>query len=252
MSVLAETRLEDFLALPDEAWDQEARRRRYAKDPWAWVCEAVWTTDETDRVTPIKAFPVAVCVPCHRYLGGALEPACPQCGVPGRPLRYLREITETWHRKDPPILYVPKPRRMFLSWLMVSLHTWLCLFHEHAAVYIVSSKEAKSVELLDRAEGILRRIAPSIHRLPAWQRSGSPSPHLHIGTSRLWAVPEGADQMRQFTATAILADEIGTWQAPRATYAAMKPTIQGGGQLTLVSSAYPGFWRQAVEGELAS
>jgi hypothetical protein len=66
----------------------------------------------------------------------------------------------------------------------------------------------------------------------------------------LFGVAEGAEQLRQYTATAILADELGTWQWPRAAYTAFKPCVDGGGRLTLLSSAYPGFWAELVRGEV--
>ena len=66
--------------------------------------------------------------------------------------------------------------------------------------------------------------------------------------SKIIGVPEGPDQLRQYTASAIFADELGTCESPRACFTAMKPCIDGGGRLTILSSAYPGFLRPPSRG----
>jgi hypothetical protein len=277
---------------------REKRRRAYADDPWLWIREAVWTIDEVDKVQPIKRFPVAVCAGCPRYVGGGevryegpntfAGGQCRECDGPLQELSYLRLITRVWQAAGhggrvpapcaadlpavgfddvPAILAVPKPRRMRLSWLMASLHTHLVLFTPHAVAFLVSSKEGKSSELLDRAEGILTRMTPDAMTpctkvkefsavegwVPEFKRRDAPAPELEFPNgSHLFGVPEGADQLRQFTATAVLADEIGTWKWPRESYTAFKPCIEGGGQITLISSAFPGFWGSLVEGGLTA
>jgi hypothetical protein len=50
--------------------------------------------------------------------------------------------------------------------------------------------------------------------------------------------------------TAIFGDECAFWEHARAFYAASKPTIDGGGRITLVSSASPGFFQQLVFDQL--
>jgi len=64
--------------------------------------------------------------------------------------------------------------------------------------------------------------------------------------SEIIGIGQGADQLRQLTITAILGDEVAFWEHAREFYSASKPTIEGGGRITLVSSAYPGFFEQLV------
>lgn len=239
------------------AIELEQHHRRYAQDAWSWVAECVWTVDEADSAQPIKPFPVACCLRCStlespHYLGVDDRVTCPRCGQPPTLIPYLPYIARAWQDKTPPILYLPKPRRMRLSWLMVALHGWLCLFHSHVNAFIQSSKQEKSVELLNRLEGILTRIPGERFIPPIPDRRADPPRLIFPNKSQLIAVPEGPDQLRQFTATAIMADEIATWHRARETYTAMKPCIEGGGQITLISSAYPGFWREAIVGELTA
>jgi hypothetical protein len=240
----------------------------------------------------VDATHVPVTAPLDGYEGGG----CRGCGAPLQELTYLRLVTRLWQAAgrvglpsadlrarlgaaetpasaldgapgETPdeavlvarILVLPKPRRMRMSWLMVTLHTLLALTTPHAKVFLVSSKQEKSAELIERAAGILRRIPGVEWRLTEhvdWAHTGSVKGGLPMiefaNGARLWGVAEGAGQIRQYGATAILCDEIGTWTWPRGSYTAMVPTIEGGGQMTLISSAYPGFWAELVEGRLTA
>ena len=63
-------------------------------------------------------------------------------------------------------------------------------------------------------------------------------------------IAQGPDQLRQYTASAILCDEMAFWDKAEQTWGALKPTVQGGGQVTMISSAGPGFFQRLVEGRL--
>jgi hypothetical protein len=64
-------------------------------------------------------------------------------------------------------------------------------------------------------------------------------------------VAQGEHQMRQLSATAIFADEFAFWEHARQTYTAARPTIEGTGRFTGVSSAHPGFFKDLVFDEVA-
>jgi hypothetical protein len=230
-----------------DAAEAEAQARR---DVWAWITAAVSTVDEVDRLTPIKPFPTATCGACARYIGGR-PTACDRCRGPVTPIAYLPHLARQWQRADPPILLVPKARRMRLTWLYVACHLWLALTQRHANVFFVSSKEEKSAELVERARGILARL-PRTGALwaPSVSKQSPPTLAFPDLGSTILGIAEGPEQLRQYTSTAILADEFGTYMNPRAAYSAMKPTLEGGGRLTIVSSAWPGAWAEMVRGEL--
>ncbi|HJY45275.1 MAG TPA: hypothetical protein VJ301_11685 [Propionibacteriaceae bacterium] len=222
---------------------------RYRKDVWAFVRECVITIDEVDARAPLKPFCVAVCLGCVRYFGET-PTNCPECGAQLVPMAYLELIARQWQSGTPSILIVPKARRMRMTWLMVACHVWLALTRRNANIFFVSSKEEKSAELVERAKGIVARLPPDrMMPVPTYHRNSPPELRFLETGSKILGVPEGADQLRQYTATAVFADELGSWEWPRAAYAAIKPTIEGGGRLTIVSSAYPGFFRELVAGE---
>ena len=224
--------------------------RRYQADAWTWVRECVTTVDELDPQNPIKPFPVGVCVRCQRYLGHPDGGRCPTCGRPEQSLTYLAALARQWQSASPSLLIVPKARRMRLTWLFVSLHVWLAWTQRKANIFFVSSKEEKSAELVERATGIVARWpVDKLGPIKVQHRNSPPELRFLENGSKIVGVPEGPDQLRQFTATAVFADELGTYESPRACFSAMKPTIDGGGRLTILSSAYPGFYRELVAGE---
>jgi hypothetical protein len=153
---------------------RERHRRRYVGDAWAWVAECVWTVDEVDSQHPVKPFPVAVCIGCARYLGHADRAACSGCGQPPAPLSYLEILARQWQSAEPPLLLVPKARPMKLTWLFCAVHTWLACVRPYVNAFLVSSKEQKSIELLDRVEGILVRCPRDRYRPPTWTRQQDP------------------------------------------------------------------------------
>lgn len=187
----------------------------YFENPWAMVEDGcIYTLDQTDLLTPVKTFPN--------------DP-------------WLKEITAHWLVEN--LVAIPKSRRMTITWLMIFLHLWLAMFREGAAVFVVSDKEDKSDELIDRAEFIYKHIPDDKVLKPKAKRS-----HCYLDfpglNSYIQGVPQGADQLRQFTATAIFADEFAFWEKARETFMASKPTIDGGGKFTTVSSPQEGFFKE--------
>jgi hypothetical protein len=227
----------------------EAHRRRYLADPWSWICETVSTIDELDSTRPVKPFPVAACRACQRYCGYAEREQCARCGAPPTPLAYLEHLTRTWHKADPPILIIPKARRMLLSWTACAWHAWLALYRPHSKVFLISDRESKSAELLDRCQGMLERLPPDRCARPRLHRTIAPPVLTLDNEATIYGMAEGSEVMRQYTATAALCDELAHWAWPRASYSALKPTVDGGGRLTIVSSAAPGYFAELVRGE---
>jgi len=187
----------------------------YFSNPWAMIEDGIiWTHDEVDLLNPVKKFP-------------------------NQP--WLKDVAAIWMAENLIALY--KSRRMMMTWEMVFLHLWLALFHEGAAIYFVSDKEEKSDELVRRAGFILKNIPDDMLLKPAHKLSYCylEFPGLN---SFIMGVPQGADQLRQYGATAILADEFAFWEKGRETFMASKPTIDGGGKFTAISSPKDGFFKE--------
>jgi hypothetical protein len=177
---------------------------RIKEDPWFFMVNFCWTLDTHDPESPIKKFPNK---------------------------GYLEKSTEVWFNNK--ILYIPKSRQMMISWLMVGLHYWLAAYHQAQNVFFQSKKEDDADLLLDRAWFIHCHV-PEFLRVPC-KRSYCNMAFKDIH-SRIQAVSQSSDAVRSQTASAILSDETAFQPYARDSYSAAKPTIDGGGRYTAIST----------------
>lgn len=208
---------------PEEALRRISEIRR---DPVAFL-RAVRTRDEVDKTSPIKAFPI------DRF-------------------EYLRLYARLWAKER--FVAVPKSRRMMMSWTNVALFVWDTMFNQGRANAFVSKKEDDSDELVRRARFIVENLDPEIIPLefvPKHEyRYGKLSfPEIE---STIQGFASGADQLRQYTFSGILGDEMAFWENAQKMYAASFPTLEGGGRFSAISSPGPGFFRALVFDALES
>lgn len=168
---------------------------------------------------------------------------------------YLAYICAVWTRE--PITAIPKTRRMMLSWLMLSLHLWAALFHPQVAVFIQSKKEKDSAFLMsaERMMFVYDHLPPQYNWPQIVKKNGGPDGvgYSYIkfdNGSYIMAVGQGADQMRSYTASYVMLDEVGFWEQAESSFSALKPTIEGGGKIIMISSANPGFFQRICEGTM--
>lgn len=200
--------------------------RIYRTDPWAFCCDCVFTLDQADEINPIKKFP------SH--------------------FEYLKLYTRIWQKEK--LIAVPKSRRMFMSWMNIALYTWDTAFHIGRLNAFVSKKEEDADELVKRSLFILDNIPES-----ALPKCMIPRYDYTYGklkfpetNSMIQGFPQGANQLRQFTFSGILGDEMAFWDSAQEMYASSFPTLEGGGRFTAVSSPAPGFYKALVFDRLDS
>lgn len=191
--------------------------KRWHGDPWAPIAEGgVWTLDQTDFKQPVKLFPA-------------------------RP--NLEFLTREWEQNR--MLLIPKSRRMMLSWLACWWHLWTAMLHPGRSVFLVSDKEQKSDELVRRCEFMFDNI-PADKFLKPQVRSKYCLLEFPGLDSYIMGIPSGASQLRQYTASALMFDEFAFWGDAMETLGAARPTIEGGGRLTIISSAQDGPFKRLV------
>jgi hypothetical protein len=197
---------------------------RWASSVWDFVHEACLTIDEADD-GKVKAFP---------------------------DLEYLKIVCDTWQREK--LLAVPKSRRMMLTWVMLACHLHLALFTPNSAIFIQSKKYLDSDYLLGYS-----RLMFIYSKLPEWLKQyGLPEANYKQGMinfsngSMIKAIGQGPDQLRQYTATAVMCDEMAFWEQAEMTWRALRPVLQGGGRCTLISSAQAGFFERMCYGQLVN
>lgn len=223
--------LEEFQKLtePEQARAQMAQFQRYARDPWPFLSECVFTLDQVDVHNPIKPFPV------H--------------------LDYLRAFTYAWlkHMK----IAVPKSRRMTMSWTCIALYLWDTMFKPGRFNGFVSKKEDDAGDLVSRAEFIFQHIPEFripkalLPKIKNGKMSKAPPilefEELH---SKIQGFPMGADQLRQYTMSGLLGDECAFWPEAQKFLSSATPTLEGGGRVTLISSRSPGYFKKVVFDQL--
>jgi hypothetical protein len=191
-------------------------------DPLEFFKTSVLTLDQADRRTPIKAFPWQ--------------------------LPYIPPILDKLLSER--LLAIRKTRRMIMSWAIMTFNLWDAMFHIGRSIYVQSDKEEKSDELIRRAKFIYDNLPP--YTKPVVPKAVYKYKQLLFPEidSVIIGVPQGRDQLRQITASRIFGDEFGFWDEAEASYGSMRPTIEGGGQIVLVSSSFPGFFKRIVEDDI--
>ncbi len=153
---------------------------------------------------------------------------------------YQQFIIESWVKE--PFLLIDKPRQMLITWIIVALFVWDCIFHEGRFTIFQSRKQddAGSIKLpltlLSRAKFIVDNLPARIR--PTYDICQEPpSMVFPITQSTIFCVSMTADSPRQYTITGIFSDEMAFQEDAAKAYAAVLPALQGGGRFIGVSSA---------------
>lgn len=195
---------------------------RLRRSPWAFISSAVYTLDQADQWAPIKPFP--------------------------RDLAYLEWIADKV--VSDPLVAIVKHRRMVITWLACAICLWDAMFHEGRFIALISKKEEDSDELVRRCKFIYDNIpAKALPVKPVLEYKYTQIRFPEIDTT-IKGFAQGADQVRQYTCSRVICDEIAFWPQAKATFTSLKPTIEGGGKVCLVSTRFPGFFQEIVEDRL--
>jgi hypothetical protein len=156
-----------------------------------------------------------------------------------------------------PLIVILKARQLGFTWLVLCYELWLMLFRNAAECLIFSRRETEARYLLDE------RMKGVYEHLPEWLRNGlatdkdSASIFSLSNGSIARAFPTSAGD--SYNATVALADEFDLVENQESLMTAVKPTIDNGGQMILLSrsnkkrpeSLFKRIYRQAKNGENA-
>ena len=184
----------------------------------------------------------------HTY--GQLYNATQQAWLPFRLWPAQRRTLQ--RMRDERLLVVLKARQLGISWLSLAYALWLLLFEAPATVLLFSLREAEAVELLNRLKEMYRR-------LPRWMQSRKVMREndttflLSNGSRALAFSTKGG---RSYTGTLALVDEADFVPDLSSFLNGVKPTIDAGGKLFLVStsdkkrpiSTFKNLFRAALKG----
>jgi hypothetical protein len=150
---------------------------------------------------------------------------------------------------------VLKARQLGLTWLCLAYALWRMLFHPVATVGIFSRTETDAKELLDN------RLKGMYNRLPRWMQTAA----VTQDNKTLWQLDTGSSAMafatnggRQYTFSLVMVDEADFQPDLAALMEAVKPTVDAGGRMWLVSttnkdlpnSRFKAIYREAKRGHI--
>ena len=198
---------------------------RYRNNFWDFATECLYTIDQASK--QIRPYPQAG---DESYV-------------------YLKYVTERMIEES--LLALVKHRRMVITWGGVcSISTWDAMFHEATDIGIISKKEEDSDDLVKRCKFQLENLPKSkLLKIPKWDYKYTELRFPEID-SRIKGIAMGADQARQYTFSRVFIDEAAFQSKCRETFVGLKPTLEGGGKLCMVSTRYPGFFQELIEDTL--
>ena len=143
-----------------------------------------------------------------------------------------RQVLRAMHER--PRVVVLKARQLGLTWLGLGYALWLMLFRPAATVLLFSRRDEEATELLDD------RMRGMYERLPPWLAAR----HVRAASSHEWRLSNGSAAKafpttggRSYTASMALVDEADFVPDLDGLLNAVKPTVDAGGKLVLLSTA---------------
>lgn len=147
------------------------------------------------------------------------------------------QVGVMWRLMTYRLVIILKARQLGISWLCCGYALWLCLFQPGKLVLLFSMGQAEANELL-------RRITVLYERLPEWLRDTAPAlVKANTDTlewangSRIKSLPASQHAGSGYTASLVILDEAAKLAFANKLFAALKPTIDAGGQLIVLSTA---------------
>jgi hypothetical protein len=147
-----------------------------------------------------------------------------------------------------------KARQLGITWLCLGYALWLMLFHRGKPVLLYSQggKEAKKM---------LRRVKSLYERLPGWMKARLPGVVVDNTSELRWANGSGCESLpatkkagRGDTVALAIFDEAAHQPYANFLFNALKPTVDKGGKLFVISSAngsdgfFDVLWAKAKDG----
>lgn len=153
---------------------------------------------------------------------------------------------------DERMLVMLKARQLGISWLCLAYALWLLIFQAPSTVLLFSLREAEAIELLNRLKE-MHKLLPTWMQSKKVVRENDTTFVLSNGSRALAFSTKGG---RSYTGTLALVDEADFVPDLSAFLNGVKPTIDAGGKLFLVStsdkkrpvSTFKNLFRAALKG----
>jgi phage terminase large subunit-like protein len=143
-----------------------------------------------------------------------------------------------------------KARQLGLSWLVIAYAVWLCLFHRNQTVLVFSKDQDSANEIVRRAGVIYKHLKNK----PVAIATDNITQLAFENGSRIKSFAATEDAGSSFTASLIILDEFAKMHYSDQLYTSVKPTINDGGRMVIISTAkgegnpFHKLWTDAVAG----
>lgn len=133
-------------------------------------------------------------------------------------------------------LLILKARQLGISWLVCAYALWLCLFKPNRLVLTFSIGQEEANEMMRRITAMYDRLSPELQRdHPTTKRNTEEI--TWVNGSAIHALPSRKSAGSGYTASLIILDEFAKNENASKLYTAVKPTIDGGGKMIILSTA---------------
>lgn len=139
------------------------------------------------------------------------------------------------------LIVILKARQLGLTWLVLAYILWLMLFKPAATALIFSRRDTEAIYLVDE------RLKGMFKELPQWMRDNTTDWIIEKDSSHEWHLGNGSNARAfpttggdSYTASVALVDEADLSPDLDRLMRSVKPTIDGGGQLILLSRSDKG------------
>lgn len=189
----------------------ELKNRQYAADPLLWCMEQVQTQDEATQ--QLLRFPVDKV--------------------------YLEDLFHVLQTKQ--MVAIPKSRRMFVSWAISMYFLHKIRFFPHWNVYWQSLTEEKAAYIVDQRCRLVEDHIDPLFQKPykaIRTKTGSVGKLTFLESqSYMLAIPQGDDQIRSLTPSALVMDECDFQPEAHKALKAALSTVEKKSQIILVSTS---------------
>lgn len=138
-----------------------------------------------------------------------------------------------------------------MTWLLCAFYLWKAIHWPSRLIFFVSKKEEDASANVERSLFIYNNL-PKWYKAfcPGVGKGGDPFTFCNLrfdNRSRIWGIPSGGDQTRQYTASDIFIDEGAFQEMMKEQLASSIPTLGKHGGIAIVSSAAPSHFQDLVE-----
>ncbi len=156
---------------------------------------------------------------------------------------YLRVLLKEWEEveKKPSdkLLMIPKSRQMMVSWFACAMVLYWCLTKKAKRIGWQGKKAEDTNQMLLRVYGLWERLPKSVRdEHPCEQKFM----HLRFPSMScdIHAIPQGEEQVRQYTWSLFILDEMAFQIDAEPAYYALLPALGKHGMAVAISTAGPG------------